>query len=740
MTLARAFLACQLADVELLACDRNTLNSRVFERAYEARWMYEAGRRIKTANLVPVVPADMEQRLVRLRHSVNADVPTLLAAELLEREPGEQDGLRLDWFPEFSPESVVTDGEELPPILDAHLHSGAAISFSDMVRLLVSGERAASFAECHSASRTQDNRAGGFVPTYLLQGVRHYLQHLGNESSVTSGEFEVELSQGHYWDIVQRACATPGPFPREPSPDMLRLLVNHGGVDPARTFAELYRRIARFDLDAVRCIVALVLASYSVRSKHGEGLPIFVDRFSQMGFMRDSSLSGTRSEIVTEACRRALSPANVVGVEFRKSLTASPGGTRGRMRDAFVDHLRGFARFAETGRRPSRLAMPFTYVRAPAMTAPRAGLRTLYDLPAIMEVHSAMVDLVERTETLRHFVSAVDVVGDELEVPNWPYVPILADWGDVLSRNPGLVLQRTAHAGEFFRWRLQGLRSVGELLVPNQVVDRVGHALALGDVDSFARRTGTVTFRDILEDVLWLDACGWVNDEAEQWALECLKASGVSDVLGVGLSQFREAWIRRRSFAGLRDSGLVGRDWYASSDFMDLERPDYALMREPDGVIAALMCLVYRGGSGLELLDLEAPRDIAKRYIEWQASVCHAVSKKLRLFCADEHIVVEACPTSNFLLGGLDSIDQHPLSQFVSEGMIVTLNTDDPIIFGTNIAREYRIAYEAFGAVVAKGMASNSVNYGCRGAPVWDRDEAVRVMAALRDELGVLEY
>ncbi|HEY5164035.1 MAG TPA: adenosine deaminase, partial [Terriglobales bacterium] len=43
------------------------------------------------------------------------------------------------------------------------------------------------------------------------------------------------------------------------------------------------------------------------------------------------------------------------------------------------------------------------------------------------------------------------------------------------------------------------------------------------------------------------------------------------------------------------------------------------------------------------------------------------------------------------------SIEQHPLKKYVDAGMMVTLNTDDPAMFGTSLAREYQLAQDVFG-------------------------------------------
>lgn len=64
---------------------------------------------------------------------------------------------------------------------------------------------------------------------------------------------------------------------------------------------------------------------------------------------------------------------------------------------------------------------------------------------------------------------------------------------------------------------------------------------------------------------------------------------------------------------------------------------------------------------------------------------------------ADEGIVLEVCPVSNIVLGVFPDYAHHPLPQLVAAGCRITLNSDDPPHFHTNLAREYAVAEEHFG-------------------------------------------
>jgi aminodeoxyfutalosine deaminase len=55
-------------------------------------------------------------------------------------------------------------------------------------------------------------------------------------------------------------------------------------------------------------------------------------------------------------------------------------------------------------------------------------------------------------------------------------------------------------------------------------------------------------------------------------------------------------------------------------------------------------------------------------------------------------VTLEVCPTSNVLTGAVRSYEQHPLPVLLDAGVPVTIGTDDPGVFGTNLLEEYRIA------------------------------------------------
>ena len=61
---------------------------------------------------------------------------------------------------------------------------------------------------------------------------------------------------------------------------------------------------------------------------------------------------------------------------------------------------------------------------------------------------------------------------------------------------------------------------------------------------------------------------------------------------------------------------------------------------------------------------------------------------------AEQGIALEVCPTSNLATGAVASLEEHPLREMVAAGALVTINSDDPPMFGTTLNQEYAVAAE----------------------------------------------
>ncbi len=64
---------------------------------------------------------------------------------------------------------------------------------------------------------------------------------------------------------------------------------------------------------------------------------------------------------------------------------------------------------------------------------------------------------------------------------------------------------------------------------------------------------------------------------------------------------------------------------------------------------------------------------------------------------AEQRIPLEMCPLSNVRTGVVPSLGDHPIRRYFERGIPVTVNTDDPKMFGNSLAEEYRLLEERLG-------------------------------------------
>jgi aminodeoxyfutalosine deaminase len=86
---------------------------------------------------------------------------------------------------------------------------------------------------------------------------------------------------------------------------------------------------------------------------------------------------------------------------------------------------------------------------------------------------------------------------------------------------------------------------------------------------------------------------------------------------------------------------------------------------------------------------------------------------------AERQIPLEICVTSNLRTGCCPSLEDHPVRRYFDAGLMVTLNSDDPAMFESDLQDEYRLAHDAFGftAEHLRELAANSIEASFLPAP-----------------------
>ena len=94
----------------------------------------------------------------------------------------------------------------------------------------------------------------------------------------------------------------------------------------------------------------------------------------------------------------------------------------------------------------------------------------------------------------------------------------------------------------------------------------------------------------------------------------------------------------------------------------------------------------------------------------------HALSAVRDFYLMEElkerRIPLELNPTSNVRTGVCTSLADHPLRKYFRAGLLVTLNSDDPAFFGSDLANEYLLAHTEHGFTrdELRQLAANSIH------------------------------
>ncbi|MFF4084367.1 adenosine deaminase [Streptomyces sp. NPDC001777] len=154
-----------------------------------------------------------------------------------------------------------------------------------------------------------------------------------------------------------------------------------------------------------------------------------------------------------------------------------------------------------------------------------------------------------------------------------------------------------------------------------------------------------------------------------------------------GEAGLRSAEETARLAVDLRPEGLVS--FGLGGPEVGVERPQF----KPyfDRAIAAGLHSVPHAG------ETTGPQTVWDALTHLRAErIGHGTSSvqdpKLLAHLAEHRIPLEVCPTSNVATRAVTDIDQHPIREMVRAGVLVTINSDDPPMFGTDLNNEYAVA------------------------------------------------
>ena len=166
------------------------------------------------------------------------------------------------------------------------------------------------------------------------------------------------------------------------------------------------------------------------------------------------------------------------------------------------------------------------------------------------------------------------------------------------------------------------------------------------------------------------------------WIFDAVRQFGAEAAARV----FQKAAEMRRSYPSIIGIGIGGDERRTSAEpFRSLyaEARDKGLRLTahagesvgPEGIWGALNIGAERIGHGLTAIH----------------------DAELMGILAERQVPIEVCISSNMRTGCCALVADHPVRRYFDSGLMITLNSDDPAMFGSDLENEYRIAQDDFG-------------------------------------------
>lgn len=341
----------------------------------------------------------------------------------------------------------------------------------------------------------------------------------------------------------------------------------------------------------------------------------------------------------------------------------------------------------------------------------------------------AIEELRSQIPYLGEYIVGIDAASNECNTEPWLLAPV---YERIRTRTLTKPLIRTNtmqyihlqnlgftyHVGEEFRHILSGLRHIDEVIehFRYKAGDRLGHAIALGqDIDEWVRNNEVVVLprMEYLENLLWL----WGSivykkmrvhimvEELEGRIMGAAKEI-FGDVIGINTFVLYETYqekfnLSHDSIFKECEKALISEEHEENSQghFCRLYNVENARGKGYIWTKEKLLCTYYCPYHALKFREpmfISVSSDESETFKEIQEQIIAKVENK--------GIYVETNPTSNIAIGQQTSLLNHYIMKLNSLGLkktgddhavLVTVNSDDPVIFNTHAENELAYIYHA---------------------------------------------
>ncbi|GIP25804.1 hypothetical protein J23TS9_09340 [Paenibacillus sp. J23TS9] len=330
--------------------------------------------------------------------------------------------------------------------------------------------------------------------------------------------------------------------------------------------------------------------------------------------------------------------------------------------------------------------------------------------------------LRERIPYLSNFIVGLDAASLENSTPVQVFAPVFErarnsdnDQMLLLDRDGYKIKQQslffTFHAGEDYRHLNSGIRRIDEVIdyCKFHSGDRIGHGISLGiSVDRWIQDNEQVILPrgEYLDNLLWIWGVYTRSSDINFRTYSYLqhKIYEVAKIIiddafnfNITIEMLYEVYqLRFKPIEEIIDANSI------YTTFKPIKKAIQNVIR------------IYHDKVYLE--RLMAP--IFVRTTEIEKEMTMDMQRFVRNKVAQHGIVIEVNPSSNFVIGQLNSLYENQFFQIHKNGdnnvpsTMMSINTDDPIVFNTNISNE--IAYMYYGMLqkgVNKSEALNWIEY-----------------------------
>jgi len=447
------------------------------------------------------------------------------------------------------------------------------------------------------------------------------------------------------------------------------------------------------------------------------------DGRSPRRFAKDEPLESIGYDSMQSHCQHLRRLQLRIGVDATKKRSSyrqprenarKPPLTERRLEVELQNHLATYKRYIEEQKSLSKrnamiITFPIHFLRREKDDV--SIQRKIFSFKSLWHRIELLASLFQENPALRYFFGRIDVCSNEDLKPNWIFALMFQELEERLKKitclNSEMIIPRiryNCHAGEHFTSSIQGLRRIWEPVHYFPRLAGIGHAFALGISDRFPTE---MPADELLDDLVWVLL---QREHIQGVSLELIERIGeriAEEIYGTSFDK-KDKPIGEILFRDLKDAyrwrfkrekiekyvGVLSHDKktgeYHYNQYFELSQDEKGKTFP----------------KAAKILQKHFTNNEVGRPYKLTKELCEILEKCytfLRDFVKQEiinkNIVVEVCPASNFRVGNLTKVEDHPLFAMCPPdkggGISVVFGSDDPAMFQTSIDDEYLFIKEA---------------------------------------------